>query len=1157
MKRFVRRVSWLVVCLALTLAFNLCALAQATGTAQLRGEIRDASGAVVPGATVTVTNDATKAASSEVTGSAGRYIFNYLQPAQYSLHVSAQGFRAATRQAVVLRVGQQSDIDFSLQVGEVSSSVDVTAAAPLLNSVSAALSQEVDNRYVTEVPLFNRDPSSLAYLTPGILYANGNRTTGVNFVSNGQRVSTAEMRLDGISVTAPETSEGNNSTLKFSPPIEGIQEFQVQNNGLSAEYGNNGGTVISMITKAGSNHLHGSGYWFGRRPAMDATPFFTNRAGGSIADFTHDQWGGAIGGPIRRNRTFFFFDLDRVRDNSPQHMINTVPSALERAGNFSQTFNADKSLQTIYNPNDVFKDTDGVMKRRPFPGNVIPQSLFDPIAAKLLTYYPNPTGSGDPVTHLNNFNADGIQHSPVTAWDARIDHILTDAQRLSGRYSLLRGQTQTPYYYNNPAENATRTDTHGQNGYLEHSWTLNPNTVWTNRGGVTRLYRNMAPPAFDLTSLGFSKQLTAGGMNQFPSINAAGYANLGVEPYSNLLDAVTQYQWSSVLSKVKGAHNLKAGAEQKIALVNYFSPGAVTGYFPFDNGASAQTVFSPLPSQGNGLASMLLGWGAEGGGIDIIPGTANKAKESAFYFQDDWRVSSKLTLNLGLRYEWSSPYTERYNRLQIVDPNFDSGVTIPGLGRIKGAAIPVTSSNRTVSPDRNNFAPRLGAAYRIGTNTVLRGGAGAYYGTSAYTNSNILAQGFTSSTYWEPSRDGGLTRFATLSNPFPAGMVLPVDQKYGKLSGWGYYMNSAMDYEVHNPEIYQWNFGVQHAITPTLLVDAAYSGSRSIHLLAFSSENFNVVSAADRLKYGKAGLNQMVPNPFQSMFAGPNAVFNEPASMYSDSKLPLGNLLRPYPQFDAGLAGNQRPIATARYNGLHVRFEKRYSHGLNFVGAYTMSRSTDSAGSGRNRRFGNAVRPQDLNDLSHEYGLSGSDTPQRLILGWSYELPIGRGKALGKSWNRPLSAVLGDWQLNGLTTFQSGMPLNIALAGADLYDGWQRPNVVGSPRTQFSIKDTVDKLGTYLDPAGFSRPASQVPGNAPRYLADARGSGIRNIDLSLFKVVHFTEAAKLELRGEFFNFTNTPRFSDPNTSFGNRAFGTITGQRNNARQVQVGARFQF
>lgn len=1128
---------------------------QATFTAQLRGEVRDPTGAIVPGAKVTITNDATQVADTQSTGAAGRYIFTSLRPATYTVTVQASGFKTLLRGNVELRVAQQTDLDLTLEVGDLSTKVQVEGTAPLLNSVSASLGQEVDNRYVTTVPLLNRSINNLFYLTPGVTQSNGGQSGALILISNGQRSSTAEVRVDGANTSYPEYSEGANLILGYTPPIENIQEFKMQNNSFSAEYGNNGGTVINMVTKSGANALHGSGYWFSQRPALNANNFFNNRAGKGKPDFLRDQYGGSIGGPIRKNRTFFFFDYDRVRNNQPQTTVTTVPTALQRSGNFSQTVNANGSLRAIFDPNSTTRSGSDYL-REPFPGNLIPASLRDPVAMKILGYYPSPTDDGDPVTHLNNFTAAGVFVNPLYTLDIKIDHQISDNQRLSGRYSRNKDHRESARFYNTEGDTSFVTNVRPQTGYGEHSWTMNPNTVWTNRLGIIRVSRRTGGKQFDFRTLGFPNDLAAGGGSEFPPISVSGYASLGISAWTDELLGATQYQFSSAMNKIVGAHNLRFGGEQRIYFTNYWQPGAPNGSFSFGRGQTTQSVFNPSSSQGDALASLMLGWGS-GGSLNILPGSVGKSKETAVFVQDDWRVSDRLTLNLGLRYEWSTPYTDRYNRIQIADPFFDTGVDVPGLGRIRGGDVFVTPDHRSLGPDRNNFAPRLGAAYRLSQSTVLRSGAGIYYGINPYSGTTFLGPSFSSAPPWLTSLDGGITRYGTLSNPYPLGVTLPPGTKYGKLANWGFGAGGSMDTEMRNAEIYQWNAGIQHQLGKTVLVDVAYSGMRSTHLLWSGMDNFNFVGRADREQYGNAGLNQLVPNPFRYLFAGPNAVFKEPTSIYNNATIPRINLLRPFPQFDGALKGNPRPMAVARYNALFLRFEKRYSRGLNLLGAYTFSRTMENAGAGRNTRYGNAAALQDRTDLRSEYGLGGSDTPHRLVVGGSYELPIGRGKALGRNWGRAMSGVIGGWQVNTFVTFQSGQPLNFSNAFAQLADGAQRPNINANPRSSFSIPEVADRKGIYFDPSAFSAPPPQIPGNAPRYVGEARASGIRNIDFSLFKNIEIREHMKLELRAEFFNFTNTPRFGNPNTSFGNTAFGTISSQSNSPRQSQMGARLVF
>ena len=1150
-----------LIAMLVTCAPAHSAFAQATFTGvQLRGTVQDASKAAVPRATVVVTNDATNVPDKVTTDEAGRYIFNTLQPASYTLRVEASGFKTAIRSNIVLRVGQQVDVDFTLEVGEITSTVEVSAAAPLLNSVSAALGQEVDNRYVTEVPLFNRVLLNLAFLAPGVTEVqNGNPygDTGVNFVSNGQRNSTSEVRVDGSIIGAAEGGEGGMFRVHYQPTPDAIQEFKVQNNSLSAEFGNNGGTVINAVTKSGTNEFHGTGYWFGRRPALDAGNFFDNRAGNPKPDFKRDQYGGTIGGPIIKQRTFFFFDYDRTRFEAPATTTLTMPTEAQKRGDFSQTYNPDGTLQTIYNPFDIYTDANGIVKRQPFSGNIVPPELMDPVAVNLMSYFPEPTGSGDPITGLNNFTKNGISSNPAYQYDIKIDHNFSEKSRIYGRYShgFLGGKT--PRFYGNDADDVAVDDNKINNFALEHVYTFNATTIWTNRFGLDRFIERRATPDFDPTTLGFPSQLREGGKDLFPRIETENFAPLGPNFCQDVIEAHTLPHYASSLSKVYSAHNLKFGGEQRILLTNFYQPCVPGGYFVFERTFTAEEVFSPSNLQGNALASLLLGW-PSGSRLSIQPATAGKSKEAAFYVQDDWRLTQRLTLNLGLRYEWSTPYTERYNRTQIADFSADTGIDVLGLGRLRGVNRFTDSNNRAVSADRNNFGPRVGLAYRLGQNTVLRAGAGVYYGVNPATNSWLTGSAFRGDSPIIGSLDGGVTRYGSLSNPFPNGLLYPQERKYGNLNLWGLGADSHVDEDFRNAEIYQWNVGIQRELPGTMLVEVVYSGNRGVHLPFQFAQNRNFIPTKVRETLGAQALDEQVPNPFFPLFSGPDAIFNEPSSIYNLPTISRINLLRPYPQFSGEFTGFPKPIGSSTYHAVQLRFEKRYSHGLRFLGSYTFSKMIDDS-TGYNAWLTGGFSGwgvQDQENLRLERSLSPASTPHRLVFSWGYEVPVGRGKPLGRDMNRVADAVIGGWQINGFTTFQSGLPLNLGLSGAVLHDGAQRPNLSGDPLGA-SIQDTVDGKGVRFNLGAFSTPEPEHNGTAPRYTGRVRGDGVHNLNLSIFKSFQFKETMRLQLRGEFFNFTNTPRFGDPDTAFGSTSFGTINSQANSPRQVQMGIRFLF
>lgn len=1132
-------------------------------TAQVRGTVQDSSGAMVPGATVTITADATRVSESTKTDVQGRYLFPSLPPAAYTIKVEAQGFKTAVRHGVVLRVSQQVDLDFSLTVGELSTSVEISTVAPLLNSVTAALGTEVTNRYIVDMPLLDRSIVNLSYLAPGVTEVPDsgiNTWGGTNFVSNGQRNGTAEVRLDGALSSSPEGGEGSNTTAKYQPTVEFVQEFKLQNNSFSAEYGNNGGTVINIVTKSGTNELHGSGYWFFRRPRFDANDFYANMAGEGKADYARDQWGGSLGGPIKKQKTFFFVDFEVTRDNAPSTMLTTVPTAAQKSGDFSQTFNSDGSLQTIFNPFSTYTDSEGNILRQPFAGNKIPASMFDGIGANIANLFPDPNQPGDAVTGRQNWSDKFVNSSPSHQFDIKIDHYLNDKMRLSGRYSKFHNESSTAEVFLNGTTDANNT----HNAVLDYNWTPSAASLLTLRLGVDRYHDLGKMQEYPPESVGFSPFLSSVlGLKRFPIIESDGYQTLAESCCADTMEAHTQWDMSGSFSRFFRGHNLKFGGEQRIPIMAYFQPDQPTGYFTFSRETTMQDVFNPDSSQGNSLASMLLGWPVSGD-QGSQPATIDKSKDTGFFIQDDWKVNQRLTINIGLRYEWSTPFVERFNRLQWPDFNGDTGIDIPGIGRLKGTTIFATDGHRGVSPDRNNLAPRLGFAYRLNDKTVLRAGAGVYYGFNPATNYQYVGSAFYKRYDETFSKDGGITQFATLENLFPNGVSGPEGSQHGKLARWGYSNTSTVDEDFRNAEIYQWNFGFQRELPGGILIDINYSASRSNHLAwgwGSAVRSLNYVSQADRETYGRQGLNELVPNPFQPFFVGPDAVYNAPDSIYNDSEIPRKNLLRPYPQFNGAFAGIARPIANARYNALQIRFEKRYSHGLNFTGHYSFSKLRDDTSFGSNAWLLNGDDAgignlQDPTNHQPEYGVGFSDTPHRFVTAISYELPLGRGKHFGNQMAKGLDYVIGGWQVNSFVTFQSGNPIAVRMDFNRLQDGAQRPNVNGNARGA-SIQDVVDGKGSYFNVDAFSDPGDQIAGNAPRYFDNVRTQGIHNLDFSVFKIVQIREKMRFEVHGEFFNFTNTPRFGRPGYFYGADDFGVITSTANGPRRGQLGLRFVF
>jgi hypothetical protein len=1147
---------------------------------------------------------------SAQTNENGQYVINGLRPAKYSVKTDSAGFRSQEQKGVVLAVSQQATLNLTLKPLSVMETVTVTESAPLLDTGGASLGTEVTNEFISRIPLANRDVTKLVYLSAGVTELNTGigYPVGTDFSSNGQRYASAEIRLDGTLATGPEQGEGATSNLSYVPSAEVIQEFKVQNNSFSAEYGSNGGTVVNVLLKSGTNILHGSGWWYGRRTDLNANDFFSNRDGVPRAASTRDQYGFSVTGPIIKNKTFFLFDLERIRQNDKALIQGRVPTDLERQGDFSQTLvandNGDLVPVQLFNPFDLNPDN----TRNPFPvtpdgrKNVIPADLMPANSPGVLlaNAYPEPTGPVDPATQTN-FQQGVVNTGPSTQFDIKIDHQLNEKHRLMGRYSQNSASFTNPDPFFGGIVGAQTT----RNIVLEHTWSISSRVLLTSRFGVDRYYQNQTSQHVDPTQFGLPDLLSrANGIMRMPVVVPDNYTPLnsdqggGEQCCVDTINGHTQYIYSSAMNWVKGAHVFKFGFEQRQFFNNFFQPDYATGRFSFSKTITAEDPFGSSPSEdGTGLAGLLLGF-PDSGQLNIKTAVANKSLETGFYAQDDWKVTPRLTINLGLRYEWSTPYSERHNRIQFSDFSAPSGITVDlttpstqfdgsdivndngdpvdlsGLGfgptNLPGITHFVTPSHRHVPVDRNNFGPRLGFAYEIRNNTVIRGGAGMFYGMSSATNFQYAGTAFRRDAPIHFLAVDGVHQDATLTNLFPnlpAGEVpQPQGTVYGPLAEWGYVnQNDLGTTEARNPEIYQWNLGLQHLFPFGVVLSADYSANRSTHLpWGGATRNRNVISTAARLACDSTCQNAEVANPFQSLYVGPNAIFNEPDSRYSGDTLPLVNLLRPFPQFDSNFEGLPLLAASSWYNALLVRFQKRPSHGLSFEGSYTWAKATDNSSFGANSFIffdGSGLGfPQDLNNLGAEHSVGANDNRHRFVLGAVYDLPVGRHRWVGGDWPAVADAIVGGWSLNAILTLQTGQPIPFGMSTPRLTDGNQRPNIVCNPMSGLSLHDVAtssDPSANYFNADCVQDPGDQIVGNAPRFSDNARGPGIKELNLGIFKEFPIREGMKAEFHAEFLNATNTVRFATPASFQGDTGFGLVTTQANTPRRIQLAVRFEF
>ena len=751
------------ICIIL-LAFLPRAFAQ-TQTATLRGVVTDRSGGVIPGAAVVLTNVDQNRPWTVLTNDVGEYVFLQIPPGRYSLTVTQTGFKKYDRTGLELLVATASELNIALDLGEVNESVQVTAQAPLLESVSSTLGEVVNSRTTEALPLNGRNVLQLVALTPGINTTRSYRTaaTGsgsiaaVGFSANGGRNVANEVILDGSS----QVVMGYNQPA-YVPSPDAVQEFKVQTNALSAEYGRTGGAVVNLVHRSGTKDFHGVLYEFLRNDAFDANGFFNNRNGREKAPFRYNQFGFTLGGPLTRSRetTFFFINYEGVRQVQPGETTLTVPTARMRDGDFGET-------AAIYDPATI--DASG--RRQPFANNRIPSTRFNPVAVNLLSYYPLPNRPGV----SNNFFTQAGSRTTSNDVTTRVDRRISERQNLFGRFSWNKLDTELANLYGNlgaPDE--------GFSGARNRSATLDDSYIvsgWVLHGNYGYAYhanpRDSYSQGFDLTSLGFPADFKAAAQfPMFPRVEPAGFAALGGNPTWVIGNKFETHTWGADASRLFGSHTVKFGGVYRLNRVSNFRPNSPAGFFTFDEGWTRE-VFNGQTG-GNTVASMLLGL-PSGGRIQQEPNLALQVVYGALYFQDDWRVSGRLTLNLGLRWDTDRPLTERFDRTSWFDFDAVLPIQVAALGPIHGGLVFAGRNGAprgNKDPDNNNFAPRFGVAYKLSDRLVLRTGFGVFYnpttGIGPGTGS-VGALGFNSVTNITTSVDSGRTPFTSLSNPFPTG----------------------------------------------------------------------------------------------------------------------------------------------------------------------------------------------------------------------------------------------------------------------------------------------------------------------------------------------------------------------------------------------------
>lgn len=1145
---------------AILCLFGLAAFSQ---TAQLTGTVTDASGSVVPNAKVMAVNMDTGVARESVTNQAGNYLITALLPGLYRVTAEAAGFKQLKREGLNLAVDQVGRIDFMMELGETRESITVEAATVLLDSATSTIGTVVSRQQISELPLNGRNPLDLLALSPGIRIQGGfggkNGSWG-NFSSNGGLANANVVMVEGLALDLAQMNAPS-----FVPPVDSTQEFRVQTNKFSAEYGRTAGAVVNFSIKSGTNELHGSVYEFLRNKVLNANNFFNNRAGVALPAFKQNQFGASIGGPIKRDKTFYFFNWEDFRLRQSSRSITSVPTPLQRSGDFSQTLNAARRMVVIADPLTTRQVPDGGFLRDAFAGNIIPASRISRVAGNVTQVFPLPNTAGNPVTNVNNYATVGgngnTEHQIVT----KLDHNLSNKWKLFGTYSRIWAAQKNidPLGY---SVNLTRQATYARNhATISATAVLNPGLILELHSGFARYDSPSIPYAlgFDITKLGFPQSLAeATQIKSFPAFNFSGALTPVGSSASAGMTLVDLNSWGERASMtwVHGSHSVKFGGDYRVQQLNQFQQNSFEPAFQFSSQMSALNPQRLDADSGTPFASFLMGYMASAS-VAKSQRLANQRRYLGTFIQDDWKATRKLTLNVGLEYGLEFPITERYNRKMWFDPTAQLPIS-QQVGQNLVGGFRFADSNQRSPYDlyKRQFGPRLGFAYQLLSNTVVRGGYGLFWIPAATTEvtGDVRAPAWAISTQAVASLDGGNTPYDKLDNPFPKGILDPPGNAAGLNTLVG--QNAAANQrDFHAGYMQQWNFDIQHSLGREMVIEALYAGSVGVGLPANWASQMNQLP--DTLLSQGASLQTLVSNPFASVVA------SGPLSL---PMVQRAQLLRPFPQFQTLYVEGQ-PLGHSNYHSFQMQFNKRF--GASIIGmAYTISKAMGNTESRSDWLEGGAQGTSmgfmNPNNRRLDRSLAVADVPQRLVLNFTLEIPFGKGRRLLNNIG-PMDRVVSGWQVTGVYTAQSGTPVAVATptnltgtfnAVTDVYGSYSsnsRPNNNGHSAALNG--NPVDRLNGWFNTSVFSQPAPFTFGTAPRTLPDARWDGTNNLDFGLFKNNRFGHEGRfnVQFRAEFFNSMNHRRFGVAGMQFGTATFGVVSSQANIPRQVQLALKFVY
>ena len=1133
--------------LALSLALAVGpALAQDV-RARVQGLVTDSTQGVIAGAVVLLINEGTNVTASTTTNNNGQYLFDFVIAGNYSVSVEHPGFRKFVQKNILVQSRGDITVDARLDVGATSEQVTVEASPVAVQFNTSTMGITLDKKMTNELPVINRNPFLLAQLNPAsVLRSTTEQSPYHHWAATqvdvgGNTTTKNDVVVDGAPNMASEKSA-------YTPAMDAVQEVNIQQNAVDSEFGHSAGGVITVQMKSGTNAYHGTAYYLGRNPAINAVADHITRR----ANLTRNHiFGGTLGSPIVKNKIFNFVSYESWRSQDPRSVAFTVPTELERTGDFSRSLNARGGLRTIYNPFTTVLNADGTATRQPFPGNIIPASQQDPVGRRVMNDMWQPNLPGDGFDGVNNYRMGFAERVKYWNFSDRADWNVSDKLKIFGRFSMFKTFVTQDNYAGTRAVQPNGSERHAWTTVVDAVYTLSPSTVLNIRGGYNRIFDSFAVAESQITPAQLTEILGSDWHTPYtadaPALYYPGFTVRRGPSATNLgrtgfwYQDPDTYNIQSKVSKAQGRHYFKVGGEWRDQRVVAVRPRPVS--FDIRPEHTAATFLNPdLNLSGDAWATLLTGALDNNTLIQSLPVQRHRNNFYSLYVHDDIKATQRLTLNLGLRYEYESPMIDPQNRLsRFLDlsspiPEFQGAnapVIPPAAAALRtsnpiynGAWIFTDSDNRgSWDAQKLLFMPRAGLAYRVNDKTSIRVGYARYLVPSTLTDGldvlgSVFYPGFEATTRGLPLLTG--VPQSRLSNPFPGGLVPVSGKAFGRYTDLGgspiFYFQ---DFRVGVND--RFNFSLQRALPGQIVLDATYFQNYGRN--APVTRNLNQVDP--RIGYERgAATAANVPNPFFNRLPEDKM----PGQLRTQANVPISQLLRQYPQYgdiQQRLTGQGRN----RYQALQISVQRPFVNGFNFLVGYNYNRE-------RNLEY-----YDELDNYLDNLTFQPAVNPRHRITGASiYQLPFGRGRKYLSGANRVVDGVLGGWSLSGLFSFNTGQYLRF---GGLLVDG--------DPSLDNPTK------GRMFDTTKFQRLPAFTRRTNPLQYPDVKGMRFKNVDLTLAKSFSITEQVKFELRMESYNAFNNFNGNLPNTTFGNSAFGAITDQMPGylGRQFQYSGRFTW